>query len=152
MDLSILFSSLNNALTNYGWLCAVENDYPDLKQLTCINPLGPFEFFTRIDVLIMTPELIPEKASGVIVCFIYYADPSKTTDMRKCGKEIRRNDFELLSGHSGSILNAVGIELEHPSITMVTRPKGQKIYFNAEKAVCPAFMVELGYWLQGTAM
>jgi hypothetical protein len=147
MSLSTLFCSIQNALTTTGWQSVIEDDYPDLKLIVCENPLGPFDIFTRLDVIIMTPELNPVNASGTCLCFLFYADPSKVVDMRKLGKTIRQNDAQPLRIRCESMLNSSGIILGNPTIKILTRPKHEKIRFNDKNFSYPAFMVEFDYWM-----
>ncbi len=147
MNLSTVFRSVQNALMITGWQPVIEDDYPDLKQLVCENKSGPLEVFTRLDVLIMTPELNPANTAGVCLCFLFYADPSEVVDMRKLGKTIRQDDFQLFQSLCETILNAADIFPANPSINLLTRPKREKIRFRDGNISYPAFLVELDYWI-----
>lgn len=147
MNLLNLFCSIQNALTIAGWQSDVEDDYSDLKQLSCKNLKGPLGVFTRLDVIVMTPERNSDEASGICICFLFYADPTKVADMFQLGKLIRQDESHLLRSQCDSIFNAAKIHHGNPSIKVSVRPKLQKIKFSEENIATPAFMVELGYWL-----
>ena len=147
MNLSTVFCSIQIALTITGWQSAIEDDHPDLKQLVCQKSVGPHDVFTRLDVLIMTPELNPIEASGICLCFLFYADPAKVVDMRKLGRITRQNNFQILRTQCESIFNSSGIFPGNPSTTILTHPKQVKIRFSNSNHSYPAFMVEFDYWM-----
>ncbi len=147
MNLFNLFCSIQKALTITVWQPVIEDDYPDFKQLSCKKISGPHGVFTRLDVLIMTPEHNPAKAAGVCLCFLFYADPTKVVDMFRLGRNIRQDESHLFRSQCDSILNAAQIIPGNPSIKVSVRPRHQKIKFSDENIAPPAFMVELGYWL-----
>lgn len=147
MDLSVISHALSYGLTKFGWQTVVEDDNPDFKQLVCQNSAGPLRIFTRLDVLIMTPELNPADASGICLCFLYYADPTIVVDMFKLGRTIRQDESQLFRSHTESILNASKVIAGNPSIKVHARPKGLIVRFSEDNSYQPAFMVEVGYWL-----
>lgn len=147
MDLSIISQALSNGLTKLGWQTVVEDDYPDFEQLACQNPAGPLRIFTRLDVLIMTPEKNPIDASGACLFFLFYADPSRVADMFHLGRTIRQNDSHLFRSQCESVFNAAHIVIGSPSVKVTARPKHEKIKFSDNISAYPAFMVEISYWL-----
>lgn len=147
MDLRQLLTTLQNALHKTGWLTQVEDDHADLKQLYCEKAYGLLEVFTRLDVLIMTPEFNPAEAASVCICFLFYADPSKVTDMFSLGRIVRQDDSIAFRSQCGLILNSANIVAGDPAVKVLTRPKHQQIKFSEDNHSHPAFMVELDYWL-----
>jgi len=45
------------ALSAAGWKSAVEDDYADLKEYACSRDDSVAEAFTRLNLVVMTPEL-----------------------------------------------------------------------------------------------
>lgn len=146
-DLSETSSIILKNLDSNGWKAVVEDDNPDFKQLVCRKSPGPIETITRLDVLVMTPELNPANASGACLCFIFYANPGKVSDMRKLGKLIRQDNFMVLRKESEFILHNIIPKPETPSVTCKTRPRFERIRFDNNTPEYPAFLVELDYWI-----
>lgn len=134
-------------LDHNSWQSVIEDDYPDFKHLECRKSPGLIDAVTRLDVLIMTPELNPADASGICLCFLYYADPDKIMDMRKLGRLIRHDNFNVLQTECTAILKDIKVPTELPSIVCKTRPKHERIRFDSDRVDYPAFFIELDYWM-----
>lgn len=147
MELSEVLASVLQNLDLTGWKPLIEDDYPDFKHVVCRKSPGFLEAFTRLDVLVMTPELKPSDATGICLCFLFYADPDKVADMRRFGKLIRQGNFLILRQECATVLHGSMFQLLSPAITIKTRPRFEKIRFDNNRYDYPAFFVELGYWM-----
>lgn len=147
MQLANILATVQQNLTLAEWQSVVEGDHPDFKQLVCRKSPGLHDAFTRLDLLLMTPELNPADAKGICLCFLFYAEPDKVADMRRFGRLTRQDDFLILLQECSTVLHGSMFQLLSPVITIKTRPRFEKIKFEDNRCVYPAFSVELAYWL-----
>jgi hypothetical protein len=136
------------ALPVSGWTFFIEDDYADLKDYLCSRDDGIAEAFTRMDLVIMTPDLEPTGAAGLYLHFHFSADPAKLwEDRRAYGRYFQNNDCGLLRTACEEILHQAGITIGEPAMRVIYRPKNSRYDFGNGELVNSAYRVEISYWI-----
>ena len=136
------------ALPAAGWSAAIEDDYADLKDYIYSRDDGIAEAFTRMELVVMTPELEPGNAAGVFIHFLFHADPAKLPEDRQAfGRLLRKDNCRVLRAACEAVLHAASIKFAEPAVNVRYRPKNERISFDGNAAVNPAYSVEISYWI-----
>jgi hypothetical protein len=139
------------ALPAAGWSVSIEDDYADLKDYFCSRVEGIAEAFTRMDLIVMAPELEPTDADGVCLHFHFFADPARLwQDKQAYGKFFRKDNCGLLRAACEDIMQRAGVTFGEPGVRVVYRPKNSVCGFGENAAIAPAYWVEISYWIAVT--
>lgn len=142
------------ALPAAGWKVAVEDDHADLKDYVCSRDDDVAEAFTRLDLIVMTPELESTDEEGLYVHFHFFADPTRIRkDTRSFGKYFRKDNCEVLQIACEDIMQRAFTPTGQPlSVRVIYRPKNTRWAFGEGAVLNPAYRVEISYWVGPDAL
>jgi hypothetical protein len=137
-----------SALPAAGWEFVIEDDYADLKDYICSRVDGLADAFTRMNLVMMTPDLEPTDADGVYLHFHFFADPDKIDeDKRAFGRRFRKNNCTLLRLACEEIMHHAGIAIGDPAVRVLYRPSNSQFNFGSGKFINSAYRVEISYFV-----
>ena len=133
------------ALSAAGWTVVIEDYYADFKDYICSRDDGIAGAFTKMNLVIMTPNLEPTDAEGVDIHFLLHADPARfPVDRNAYARDLQKDNYSQLQAACESILRTAEVPDAEPVVAI---RKYKKMNLAGEEPLILPYEIEISYWV-----